>query len=123
LQHQFLVSISLVPKAAAASPIDEDKTTDGGTTTTTTMSDNTSLNATTTIITPTIDLAEEPFAVAHYRAVSETMINETQQLQISLEGSTTITLPNSTETITTRDTGEGIITFFPGGVYHHLFGL
>jgi hypothetical protein len=43
------------------------------------------------------------------------MINETQQLQISFEGSTTITLPNSTETITTRDTGEGIITFFPGG--------
>ena len=43
------------------------------------------------------------------------MINETQQLQISFEGSTTITLPNSTETIITRDTGEGIITFFPGG--------
>jgi hypothetical protein len=74
----------LVPKAAT-SPIDEDKTTDGGTTTTT-MSDNTSLNATTTtttttIITPTIDLVKEPFAVAHYRAVSETMINEIQQLQ------------------------------------------
>jgi hypothetical protein len=81
LQHQFLVSSSLLPKAA--SPIDENKTTDDGTTTTT-MSDNTSLNATTittTVITPTIDLAEEPFAVAHYRAVSETMINETQQLQ------------------------------------------
>jgi hypothetical protein len=44
------------------------------------------------------------------------MINETQQLQIVFEGSTTITLPNSTETITTRDTGEGVITFLPGGV-------
>ena len=43
------------------------------------------------------------------------MINETQQLQIVFEGSTTITLPNSTETITTRDTGEGLITSLPGG--------
>jgi hypothetical protein len=36
-------------------------------------------------------------------------------VQIVLEGSTTITLPNSTETITTRDTGEGVITSLPGG--------
>jgi hypothetical protein len=43
------------------------------------------------------------------------MINKTQQLQIIFEGSTTITLPNSTETITTRDRGGGIITFLPGG--------
>jgi hypothetical protein len=58
---------------------------------------------------------EEPFAVGRYTPVSQTTINETQQLQIIFEGSTTITLPNSTETITTRDRGEGIITFLPGG--------
>jgi hypothetical protein len=43
------------------------------------------------------------------------VLNETQQLQIVLEGSTTITLPNTTESITTRDRGEGIITLLPGG--------
>jgi hypothetical protein len=81
------------------------------------MSDNaSSLNATTTTpITPTIELGEEPFAVGRYSPVSETVLNETQQLQIAFEGSTTITLPNTTETITTRDRGEGIITFLPGG--------
>jgi hypothetical protein len=100
---------SLIP-TAAASPID------GGDTSTTTMSDNTSssLNVT-TAITPTIELGEEPFAVGRYSPVSETVLNETQQLQIVFEGSTTITLPNTTESITTRDRGEGIITLLPGG--------
>jgi hypothetical protein len=81
------------------------------------MSDNaSSLNATTTTpITPTIELGEEPFAVGRYSPVSETVLNETQQLQIVFEASTTITLPNTTESITTRDRGEGIITFLPGG--------
>lgn len=45
----------------------------------------------------------------------ENVINETQQVQIAHKGTTTITLPNSTETITTRDTGEGLITSLPGG--------
>ncbi len=86
-----------------------------------TTDNNTSLNAITTAtsnvtaITPTIELGEEPFAVGRYTLVSETMINETQQVQIILEGSTRIRLPNSMETITTRDTGEAIITFIPGG--------
>jgi hypothetical protein len=102
----------LIP-TAIASPIDNDDTTTGAATTTT-MSDNTSLNVT-TAITSTIELGEEPFAVSRTRPVSETMINETQQLQIVFEGSTIITLPNSTESITTRDRGEGIITFLPGG--------
>ena len=79
----------------------------------------TTMNATTPAtplpITPTIELGEEPFAVGRYTPVSQTMINETQQLQIIFEGSTTITLPNTTESITTRDRGEGIITFLPGG--------
>ena len=107
-------------EAAAASPIDGDNTTavGGATTPTDTISDNnTSLNTTTssTPITSNVELEEEPFAVGRYSPVSVNMINETQQLQIVFEGSTTITLPNSTETITTRDTGEGLITSLPGG--------
>jgi hypothetical protein len=102
---------SLIPTAVASPVVDGG----GDTSTTTTMSDNaSSLNATTPI-TPTIELGEEPFAIGRYSPVSETVLNETQQIQIALEGSTTITLPNTTETITTRDRGEGIITFLPGG--------
>jgi hypothetical protein len=114
---------SVIPKVAA-SPID-DLTAGGGdsssssssNSTDTTMSNNTSLNTTTssTPITPRVELGEEPFAIGRYSPVSENVINETQELQIFFEGSTTITLPNSTETITTRDTGEGIITLLPGG--------
>ena len=105
---------------AAASPIDADNTTTvgGATTPTDTMSNNnTSLNTATssTPITSNVELEEEPFAVGRYSPVSVNMINETQQLQIVFEGSTTITLPNFTETITTRDTGEGLITSLPGG--------
>jgi hypothetical protein len=52
--------------------------------------------------------------------VSENVISETQQVQVVFEGSTTITaLPNTTETITTRDVGEGILTFIPGGGIFH----
>jgi hypothetical protein len=102
---------SVIP-TAIASPIDDDITTGDGATTATTMSDNnTSLNVTTT----NVKLEEKPFAVARYTPVIENVINETQQVQIVLEGSTTITLPNSTETIKTRDTGEGVITSLPGG--------
>jgi hypothetical protein len=75
----------------------------------------TSLNITTATTPTTIELGEEPLAVGRYTPLSQTMINETQQLQITFEGSTTITLPNATQPITTRDRGEGIITFLPGG--------
>lgn len=82
------------------------------------MSDNTSLNATATATssttTSTIELTEEPFAVGHYREVSENMITETEA-QFSFEGNTTITLPKATETITTRDTGEGTFSLLQGG--------
>ena len=113
-------SVMSTVEAAAASPIDADNTTTvgGATTPTDTMSNNnTSLNTTTssTPITSNVELEEEPFAVGRYSPVSVNMINETQQLQIVFEGSTTITLPNFTETITTRDTGEGLITSLPGG--------
>jgi hypothetical protein len=113
-------SVMSTEEEAAASPMDGVNTTTvgGATTPTDTMSNNnTSLNTTTssTPITSNVELEEEPFAVGRYSPVSVNMINETQQLQIVFEGSTTITLPNSTETITTRDTGEGLITSLPGG--------
>ena len=107
-------SSSLIPNAAA-SP-----------TTTTTTTTDTTMNATTTTtpLTPipptTIDLEEEPFAESRITPVSQTVINETQQVELVFEGSTTITtLPNTTETITTRDIGEGILTFIPGGGVLH----
>lgn len=113
-------SVMSTEETVASSPIDGDNTTtvSGATTPTDTMSNNnTSLNTTTssTSITSNVELEEEPFAVGRYSPVSVNMINETQQLQIVFEGGTTITLPNSTETITTRDTGEGLITSLPGG--------
>jgi hypothetical protein len=105
-----VLGFSSLMSTVAASPIDGITTGDSNTPATT-MSNNTSLNFTTT----NIELGEEPFAVGRYSPVSENVINETQELQIFFEGSTTITLPNFTQTITTRDTGEGIITLLPGG--------
>jgi hypothetical protein len=61
---------------------------------------------------PRVDLEDQPFAVGHYRS-TPTNITETQ-VQFTFEGNTTITLPNSTETITTRDRGQGNVTFLPG---------
>ena len=128
-----LVGFSFVmPIAVASSSIDDTTTTtataqdnEGTATTIAIMSDNTSLNATTTPTTPTttstVELAEEPFAVGHYRTVSENMITETEA-QFSVEGNTTITLPNSTEIITTRDTGEGTFSLLPGGSGGSLSG-
>jgi hypothetical protein len=52
--------------------------------------------ATTTPITYTIKLGEEPFALGRYTPVSQTMIDKTlqqQHLKLVFEGSTTITLP------------------------------
>jgi hypothetical protein len=97
--------------AAASLPIDDTTTGGGGDTSanTTSMSeDNTSSN-----ISTTINLADEPFAVGHYRTVSNNMTSE--GVQFTFEGNTTITVPNSTETITTLDTGQGNVTFLPGG--------
>ena len=106
-------SSSLTSSATASSSIDNDGTTTGsGTSTATTnnMSNDTSLNVTTS----TIELGEKPFEVGRHRVVS--LINETEQQKLTFEGSTIITLsPSSTEPITTRDEGEGILTFLPGG--------
>lgn len=82
----------------------------------------TTTNATTTTTAAPINLEfeDEPFAESRLREVSENVISETQQVQVVFEGSTTITaLPNTTETITTRDVGEGILTFIPGGGIFH----
>jgi hypothetical protein len=75
---------------------------------------------TATIMTTTnatnLEVEDEPFAESRLTEVSRNVINETQDIEVVFEGSTTITtLPNTTETITTRDIGEGIFTFIPGG--------
>ena len=100
---------SLMPTTAAASPSIDGTTTN--VTTTTTAAEGTNATATTT--TTTIELSQEPLAVGHYRIVSEDMADETQP-QLTFEGNTTITLPNSTETITTQDTGEGTFGVLSG---------
>jgi hypothetical protein len=107
---------SVMPTAAASLPIDDPiTTTSGGDTSannTTTMSENTSSSATTSAA--IIELADEPFAVGHYRTVSNNMTSQTQ-VQFTFEGNTTITVPNSTETIKTIDRGQGNVTFLPEG--------
>ena len=55
-----------------------------------------------------ITLANEPFLVEHGMAVEVNPINQTH-IQISLVGNGTITLPNSTETVKTRDTGNALV--------------
>lgn len=86
-------SSSYLTPYAAASPISMNATTN--TTNTTTTATNTT-TATTTLITYTIKLGEEPFALGRYTPVSQTMIDKTlqqQQLKLVFEGTTTITLP------------------------------
>jgi hypothetical protein len=106
---------SVMPTAAASLPIDDPTTTGAGDTSannTTTMSENTSSSATTSAA--IIELADEPFAVGHYRTVSNNMTSQTQ-VQFTFEGNTTITVQNSTETIKTIDRGQGNVTFLPEG--------
>jgi hypothetical protein len=62
----------------------------------------------------TITLAEKPFLVEHGKTVGVTPINQTH-IQISLAGNGTITLPNSTETVMTKDTGNAIARLTPTG--------
>jgi hypothetical protein len=65
-----------------------------------------------------ITLAEKPFLVEYGRTVAATPINQTH-MQISLAGNGTITLPNSTETVTTKDTGNAIARLTPTGNIVH----
>jgi hypothetical protein len=65
-----------------------------------------------------INLAEKPFLIEHGRTVAATPINHTH-LQISLVGNGTIILPNSTETVTTKDSGDAIARLTPTGNIAH----
>ena len=62
----------------------------------------------------TITLAEKLFLREHGRTVAATPINQTH-IQISLAGNGTITLPNSTETVMTKDSGSAIARLTPTG--------
>jgi hypothetical protein len=87
---------------------------------TATTTTTTNATTTTTAAPTNLEFEDEPFAESRLRAVSENVISETQQVELVFEGNTTITtLPNTTETITTRDVGEGILTFIPGGGVLH----
>jgi len=61
----------------------------------------------------TLQLSGQPVAVGHYSTGSENFVNNT--IHATIVGNTTITLPNSTETITTNDTGNVTITFTQSG--------
>ena len=75
----------------------------------------TNTTTTTTATTPRVELEDEPFAVGRYFIVSQKRTSDSQ-VKFTFEGNTTITLPNSTETIMTRDRGQGNIAHLPGGV-------
>lgn len=66
----------------------------------------------------TINLAEKPFLVEHGKTVGAIPINQTH-MQISLAGNGTITPPNSTETVMTKDTGNAIARLTPTGNIAH----
>jgi Cu/Ag efflux protein CusF len=103
-----IVVYSCLMPTAAAGPFTSGNSSSSANMTTTTTAANT--NATTI---SRVDLADKPFAIGHYRA---NPINMSQtQVQFTIEGNTTITSENSTEMITTRDTGQGNVTFLPGG--------
>jgi hypothetical protein len=62
----------------------------------------------------TIPLAERPFLIEHGRTLAANPINQTH-MQISLAGNGTISLANSTETVTTKDSGSAIAMLTPTG--------
>ena len=65
-------------------------------------------------VTHAIILAEKPFLIEHGRTVAANPINQTH-IQISLAGNGTIMLPNSTETVMTKDIGSAIARLTPTG--------
>jgi hypothetical protein len=71
-------------------------------------------NKNTTTSYDSITLAEKPFLIEHGTTTVATPINQTH-IQISLAGNGTIMLPNSTETVKTKDTGNAIIRLTPIG--------
>jgi hypothetical protein len=105
---------SMMPIVAASPSINETTAEDNDGGDVTTATGNMSLNANATGHNSAIELAEEPLAEGYYRMASENSTSETQA-QFSVEGNTTIIVPNATGMITTRDTGEGTFSFLPGG--------
>ncbi len=65
-----------------------------------------------------IILAEKPFLIEQGKTLAATQINQTH-LQLSLVGNGTITLPNSTETVLTKDSGNAIARLTHTGVIVH----
>jgi hypothetical protein len=61
-----------------------------------------------------LSTTEQPFLVEHGKTLSIRPINQTH-MEIQLGGNGTLMLPNSTETIETMDTGNGIIKLTPTG--------
>lgn len=104
----------LMPTAATASPSIDGTTIDAGATPDTSAAEGTNSTATNTTIPSAIVLSQEPLAVGHYSIVSGDMTDQTQT-QFTFEGSTTITLPNSAETIITQDIAEGTFSTPSGG--------
>ena len=117
LAAPFLGFNSVIPTAAAASSLSIDDTAISGNDTFSTFnSENMSSNSSATItnVTSAVELADEPFAVGRYRStVSDNMTSETQ-VRFTFRGNTTITVPNSTETVNTTDRGRGSLTFLAG---------
>jgi hypothetical protein len=115
-----LSSVMLI--AAGSTPIDDNITPSSGNSLTSTItsspaSENISSSAdttTTNTTAPRVELEDEPFAIGHYIIVSQNRTSE-GRVDFTFEGNTTITPPNSTETIMTRDTGQGNITHLLGG--------
>lgn len=97
---------TIVPVGLEEVPVapPEDDTSAGATTTTTT-NDTTTATTTTTNTSSGIELSPQPVYQERQGTVSETPINQTH-IQLALSGSGTITLPNTTETISTTSTGS-----------------
>src|SRR5215211_4592551 len=72
-------------------------------------------NATTTTMTPSsgIELSPEPVYQERFKEESQTPINQTH-FQLTYSGNGTLTLPNSTESITTTSAGSGIVSMIDG---------
>jgi hypothetical protein len=104
----------LMPTSVTASPSIDGTTIDAGATPNTSAAEGTNSTTTNTTIPAAIVLSQEPLAVGHYRMVSGDMTDQTQP-QFTFEGSTTITLPNSAETIITQDIAEGTFSTPSGG--------
>ncbi len=114
----IIASLAMLMMTTMATVVYAQTPTENMTATTTTT---TATNATTTTAAAptTLEFEDEPFAESRFTPVSQNVINETQQVELVFEGSTTMTLPNTTETITTTDIAVGILTFIPGGSVLH----